>query len=209
MKSLQAYLIENLDQIEEGKIWDAIKNWFKELFEPSERPYDRYNPDNELTGAERENYIDYLKNNFDIDCCELKKVDTNSLSKIINPNGVKPDLENKYGFYKFIDSSKGTYMSIVYKDNQVKDTSTLIKYTSKGKTFEILDFQTIQEFMNVFTLKDLIKVIKEDESFKKSYNEIIFKESSDKDIYKQLINDCEFETEFDNELDTNIAKLSI
>ena len=63
--------------------------------------------------------------------------------------------------------------------------------------------------MNIFTLKDLIKVIKEDESFKKSYNEIIFKESSDKDIYKQLINDCEFESEFDNELDTNIAKLSI
>ena len=39
MITLQEYLIEHLD---EGKIWDSIKNWFKNLFEPSDKESDYF-----------------------------------------------------------------------------------------------------------------------------------------------------------------------
>lgn len=207
MKSLQQYLLENLDTIEEGKIWDAIKNWFKELFEPSDRPYDRYNEDNDISGANRENYISYLKDNFSIKNCEVKKVDKDDLKKIIYPNNHQPDLENKLGFYKFIDTKNGNFYSIVYKDDQVKDTPVLIK-VKEGEILEILDLQIISEFSNIFMLKDVIDLLVKSDDIK-NIKKIIFKENSDKDIYKQLINDCSFKEEFNDTENQNIAILEL
>ena len=212
MKSLQEYLIENLDTIQEGAIWDAIKEWFKSLFEPSERPYDRYG-DEEITGATQEDYINYLKDNFNVSNCEIKLVDHKSLNKLINPKGIKPDLENKRGFYKFIDYGKDKnidWIAIIYKDEKTKDCPCLIKSKKGSDVLEILDLQFIYEYANIFKLSSLITLLKDNkEVLGKDIEKIIFKESSDSDIYKQLVNDCEFEEKFDKDENTNIATLSI
>lgn len=216
MKSLQEFLIEEFEynniSIQEGAIWDAIKEWFKNLFEPSDRPYDRYG-DEEITGATEEDYIAYLKDNFNVSNCEVKKIDYKSLKKIISPKGVKPDLENKRGFYKFIDGSKDKgidWISIIYKDEKTKDCPCLIKTKILDGTIEIIDLQIIYEYVNIFKLDQVIDLLKNNkETLGKDIEKIIFKESSDKDIYNQLINDCDFEEEYNKDENTNIANLSI
>lgn len=212
MKSLQEYLIENLDTIQEGAIWDAIKEWFKSLFEPSDRPYDRYG-DEEITGATQEDYINYLKDNFNVSNCEVKLVDHKSLNKLINPKGIKPDLENKRGFYKFIDYGKDKnidWIAIIYKDEKTKDCPCLIKSKKGSDVLEILDLQFIYEYANIFTLNQLISLLKDNKDIiGKDIEKIICKESSDNDIYKQLVNDCDFEEKFDKDENINIATLSI
>ena len=65
MKSLQEYILENVDnEINEGNIWNSIKNWFKKLFEPSDRQFDRWNPDNKISGENLERYTQYIENTF-------------------------------------------------------------------------------------------------------------------------------------------------
>ena len=62
MITLQEYLIEHLD---EGKIWDSIKGWFKSLFEPSEKEFDRYGKEeNRIEGEKLVKFKKYLEENF-------------------------------------------------------------------------------------------------------------------------------------------------
>ena len=213
MKSLQQYLLEELEyndsNIQEGAIWDAIKNWFKSIFDPSDRPYDRYG-DEDITGATKQDYISYLQDNFAIDNCEVKMVDKKTLRKLINPKGVKPNQDTKEGFYKFMDieSNKSlTWISIIYKDEKTKDCPAIIKSKIVNeKTLEILDFQIISEYVNVFKVHQLFTLLKENISnISSEINKIIFKESSDKSIYNQLVNDCNYNSEFDKDDNTNIA----
>ena len=43
MKTLQDYILESIENdINEGKIWDAVKKWWNNLFEPSTKKYDKY-----------------------------------------------------------------------------------------------------------------------------------------------------------------------
>ena len=59
-------------------------------------------------------------------------------------------------------------------------------------------------------MNQLISLLKDHKDIiGKDIEKIIFKESSDNDIYKQLVNDCEFEEKFDKDENINIATLSI
>ena len=211
MKSLQQYLIERYEEdINEGAIWDAIKNWFKELFEPTDRPYDRYSSD--FDGAKKKNYISYLKENFSVTNLEIKKVLTEiELTKLISPNGHNPNIENKEGFYKIYNEKFGKdedfiWYGIIYKDDKVKDCCALFKCKIVNEKMNINTLQILPEYSNIFTLKKFIEFIKNSDEFI-NITKYVFSKDSDKSIYKQLINDCGFDEEYDKKTNKNIAVL--
>lgn len=207
MKSLQEYLLENID---EGKIWDSIKDWFKKLFEPSDREFDRYNPDNKISGINLNNYQKYLDENFDSKNLKLQQLDKKSLKTIVYPNGEEPNEDGEIGFYKFIDNvniSKDNteYYGFIYDEKNAKDTACLINCKHNGNNIELLNIQVIKEFMTLFPIKNALKLLLSIKQFTQEANQVIFKETTDKTLYKQLINDCEFESQYDKENNTNIA----
>ena len=214
MKSLQTYLIENLDNstIEEGKILDAIKEWFKNLFSPSKKKFDRYNPENQLIGTTLSDYKEYLKENFDIKNIDLKNINFDELKKIVYPNGNEPSIEDKVGFYDFIDNidnkDKDTdYIAYIYQESNIKDTACLINCIKSGKKIELLKIQVINEFENLLTIKEIIRLLKSNKELIEDIKEIFIKENTNKNLYKQLINDCDFESKYDENRNINIAKI--
>lgn len=201
MISLQQYLIEQYeysDSIQEGKIWDAIKDWFKDLFKPSENiefdRYNFYNDDNENAIQNLEDYKIYIKNNFNKKYCQVKLIESKYLENIIEPNGHKPDEESKTGFYKFIDDDKkGIYYAIFYLEkNKVKDIPCLLKVNKNNDNLEIINIQVIDEFVNVLSLKIVFDILLSS-TLLKDIKQIICKETTNKNLYNQLINDCDFE----------------
>lgn len=215
MKSLQSYILEHIDNdVNEGKILDAIKEWFKKLFEPSDRKFDRYNSDNGLNGTNLSNYETYLKDNFDIKNIEIKKLDLETLKKIVYPNGEEPNTEEQIGFYEFIDNidekeNNSDYFGLIYKDSEVKDTAVLLNSVNNGGKIEILKLQVIKEFINLLKLNDVIKLLKQNKEFIGTYKIMYIKQNTNKELYNQLINDCGFIEEYDKTKNENIAKLEI
>jgi len=213
MKSLQTYLIENLDNtIEEGKILDAIKEWFKNLFSPSKKKFDRYNPEKPLIGTTLSNYKEYLKENFNMKNIEIRYIGFDELKKIVYPNGNEPSIEDKVGFYDFIDNiddkDKDTdYFAFFYRESDIKDTACLVNCIKSNKRVELLKIQVVNEFENLLPIKDVIEQLKSNEEFIEDIKEIFIKENTNKNLYKQLINDCGFESEYDEKKNINIAKI--
>lgn len=211
MKSLQEYILENVDNdVNEGKIWDAIKDWFKKFFEPSDREFDRYNPDNKISGMNLENYQKYLEDNFDIKDLKFKEIRKKDLKNIVYPNGEEPNKDGEIGFYNFIDNvnnKKDTteYFGFIYEDKNVKDSPCLINCIHEGDKIELLNIQIIKEFINLFSIKQAINLLLSIKDFKQNAKQIIFKENTNKSLYQQLINDNEFEETFDKENNQNIA----
>lgn len=211
MKSLQTYILENIDQdINEGELWDSIKEWFKKLFEPTDKKFDRYNPDSDINGIILDEYIQYLDEHFDKKYLKLKKLTKEDLKKIVYPNGKEPNEEDQIGFYKFIDDvnkkdDKSLYFGFIYDEKNIKDTSCLINIIYKDNKIEILNIQILKEFNKYLPLKKIISLLIKNETFIKNCSAIFIKETTDKEVYKQLINDSEFEKEFDKKNNTNIA----
>lgn len=211
MKSLQEYVLENVDQnIGEGKVWDTIKDWFKSLFEPTDRKFDRYNPDNDISGLTLDEYIEYLDDNFNEKYLKFKKIDKKELKKMVYPNNIEPNKDGEIGFYNFIDNidkddDNTLYFAFVYDEKNIKDTVCLINCINKDNKIELLNVQILKEYIKFLPIKRIIDISIKDESFVNSAKSIFIQEKTDKNLYNQLINDCEFDKEYDKELNQNIA----
>jgi len=210
MITLQEYLIEHLDDIHEGQIWDSIKGWFKSLFEPSDKEFDRYGKDtNRIEGGNLVKFKKYLDENFSEKYIKIKQFDQKSLEKVIRPNGVEPNEEEKFGFYEFNGKldEKSQYFGLVYNNKNVKDTACLINSKNNGNDIEIIKLQVIQEFNKYLPIKNVIKLLKKSNEFVGQSKRFIVKEKVNKNLYNQVINDCDFEKLYEN--GENIAALKL
>lgn len=208
MITLQEYLLENLD---EGKIWDSIKDWFKSLFEPSDKEFDRYSKDeNSIEGENLIKYKKYLEDNFSEENIKIQKfTNLKDLKKAIYPNGIEPNREENFGFYEFTDEldKESDYFGLVYENSNVKDTTCLVNSKNNGDDIEIIKLQVIQEFLKYLPIKDVIKLLKESNEFTSGAKRLVVKEKKNKDLYNQVINDSKFEKLYENE--ENIAALKL
>lgn len=211
MQSLQEYLIENID---EGKIWDSIKNWFKSLFDSDDKEYSRYSKgQNELSGANLTNYKNYLKDNFNKSQIKIHKLTDSELKEVVFPAGVMPSKEYNFGFYDFSDYKKdknykdSDYIGYMYNTKNVSDTAVLIQIKYDKVDIEIIKLQIVEEFENLLKLNDIIKMLIENKEIIGDYKNIIIKEKTNKNLFNQVINDCDFTKEFEE--GENIAKLSL
>ena len=208
MQSLQEYLLENLD---EGKIWDSIKNWFKNLFEPSDKEFDRYGKEtNRIEGGNLVKFKKYLEENFTEDNIKIQLFENQkNLNKVIYPNGIEPNEDEEFGFYEFTGEldKESDYFGLVYEDRNVKDTACLVNSKSNGEDIEIIKLQVIQEFIKYLPVKNVIKLLKESNEFVNGAKRLVVKEKKNKDLYNQVINDCKFEKLYENE--ENIAALKL
>ena len=208
MQSLQEYLLENLD---ECKIWDSIKEWFKSLFEPSDKEFDRYGKEtNRIEGGNLVKFKKYLEENFTEDNIKIQPFENQkNLNKVIYPNGIEPNEDEEFGFYEFTGEldKKSDYFGLVYEDSNVKDTACLVNSKSNNKDIEIIKLQVIQEFIKYLPVKNVIKLLKESNEFVNEAKRLVVKEKKNKDLYNQVINDCKFEKLYENE--ENIAALKL
>lgn len=217
MKTLQEYIIESIenDQIDEGKVWDAIKSWFKNLFKGSTKKYDRWN-DN-FDGVANANFKTYIGENFNLSSVEIKLVPNNDVMDIVKPLGHTPTKENNDGFWKFVDdtptleqSKKIKYFSFMYNDKSTNDACALMKINTepRGKVlnnyFEIINIQIREEYITKLTLDKVVKLIKNSSEIRKlgKSGMFIYKYTTEKngylehdntDVYNKLLNDCGFE----------------
>ena len=208
MITLQEYLIEHLD---EGKIWDSIKGWFKSLFEPSDKEFDRYGKEeNRIEGEKLVKFKKYLEENFSEEYIKVQLFDDfKNLNKVIYPNGIEPNEEEKFGFYEFTgELDKETqYFGLIYDEKNVKDTACLVNSKLNKDDIEIIKLQVIQEFTKYLPIKDVIKLLKKSNEFIRQSKRFIVKEKVNKNLYNQVINDCNFEKLYEN--DENIAALKL
>lgn len=208
MITLQEYLLENLD---EGKIWDSIVGWFKNLFEPSDKEFDRYGKEaNRIEGENLVKFKKYLEENFTEENIEIQQFENlKNLNKVIYPNGIEPNEDEEFGFYEFTGEldEKSDYFGLIYKDKNVKDTACLVNSKSNGEDIEIIKLQVIQEFVKYLSIKNVIKLLKGSNEFVNEAKRLVVKEKKNKDLYNQVINDCKFEKLY--EKDENIAALKL
>ena len=131
MKTLQEYILESIDtdDVNEGKIWNAIKNWFSDLFNVSNKKYDRYSTLNDPLLIN--DYKEHLKNYFNSNKITVHIVKESELKKLINT-----DIKNKFtnettGFNEFINEpeakNKSQFYILHYKDSNINDIVCIIK----------------------------------------------------------------------------------
>ena len=209
MQSLQEYLIENID---EGKIWDSIKGWFKSLFDSEDKEFSRYTK-NSLKGAKLNKYREYLEENFSKEKVIIKKLTDSELKEIVYPCGIMPDKEFNFGFYNFVDYKQNKYykdsdyIGYMYNTKNVSDTLVLIQIKfNTDNTVELINLQINDDFSKVITFKDVINMLIKDKVIE-NYKIIVVKEQVNKDLYNQTINDCNFNKEQKN--GENISILTI
>lgn len=211
MKSLQEYLIEELEynDVNEGKIWDAIKEWFANLFSPSTKKYDRfrYDPDEYdkiFRGDNIEKYKKYLTSNFKLDKCKLMFVEQKNVKKIIAPNDMIPNEDDKLGFYKFIEdcltkelNKNDMFFALCYEDAEVKDVLALIKGRKDKFDLNLLKVQIITEYEKLIKLQNVIEFLLNSKDILKDKDFVKVKclEKDNKELYNKLLNDCDFTKE--------------
>lgn len=211
MITLQEYLIEHLDDIHEGQIWDSIKGWFKGLFEPSDKEFDRYGKDqNRIEGGNLVKFKKYLDENFSEEYIQIQEIDLKHLKNIIYPNGTEPNEEENFGFYEFNGKldEKSQYFGLVYNNKNVKDTACLINSKFNKDDIEIVKLQVIQEFNKYLPIKNVIKLLKKSNEFVGQSKRFIVKEKVNKNLYNQVINDCDFEKLYENGENIAVLKLN-
>ena len=202
MKRLQDYILEELEynnEINEGKIWNAIKKWWNNLFYSSgDKTYDRYSKDFDSDLCNE--YVTELKNKFSLNNIRIKKIVNNqALREIVNPNGVKPDIKKNTGFTDFIDetiSKDYVIYGISYITDDISDTAALIKVKNCDSSFkefsnylEILKIQIINEFTNVLSVNDILNKFAKsiiNDGFIYKYND------KNKELYNVLLDECNF-----------------
>lgn len=202
MKRLQDYILEELEynnEINEGKIWNAIKKWWNNLFYSSgDKTYDRYSKD--FDSDLRNEYVIELKNKFSLNNIRIKKIVNNqALREIVNPNGTKPDIKKNTGFTDFIDetiSKDYVIYGISYITDDISDTAALIKVKNCDSSFkefsnylEILKIQIINEFTNVLSVNDTLNKFAKsiiNDGFIYKYND------KNKELYNVLLDECKF-----------------
>lgn len=206
MQTLQEYIFENydIDNITEGKILDIIKNWFKKLFDPTEKKYDRY-ADTFNDNDNLRNYKDYIDSSFNIKDIKLINItSTKDLKYIVDKTIINNDTNSKQGFYRFYPVNKHEslhdvkYISFVYNNENVKDVCALFKYEIKDSInsnlhnyIKILNMQILPEYEHKFSIESMINLIHK--KFEGKYTVIyISKNYSDKKLFKTLHDECNF-----------------
>ena len=202
MKRLQDYILEELEynnEINEGKVWNAIKKWWNKLFYSSgDKTYDRYSKDFDSDLCNE--YVTELKNKFSLNNVRIKKIVNNqALHEIVNPNGTKPDIKKNTGFTDFIDetiSKDYVIYGISYITDDISDTAALIKVKNCDSSFkefsnylEILKIQIINEFTNVLSVNDILNKFAKsiiNDGFIYKYND------KNKELYNVLLDECNF-----------------
>ena len=197
MQSLQEYLIENID---EGKIWDSIKGWFKSLFDSEDKEYSRYTKDC-LKGNKLNKYHKYLDETFSKDKVTIKKLNDSELKEIVYPCGVMPNKEFNFGFYEFIDYKtnkyykESDYIAYIYNTENVSDSLVLIQVKfNTDNTLELINLQIADDFSNLISFEEVINMLVKSKAIE-NYKIIIVKEKVNKDLYNHTINDCNFNKE--------------
>lgn len=210
MQTLQSYLIDNID---EGKIWNAIKDWFKDLFNDNKK-YSRYaTGKNELSGSNLTNYKEYLQENFDKKSLKLYKLNDRELKEVVYPGGVMPSKEYNFGFYEFLDYKEdknykdSEYIGYLYNTKDVSDAAVLLQIKYSNVYIEIIKLQIIEEFEKLLTIEDIIKLLSKNKEIINNYKYIVVNESTNKNLFNQVINDCKFKKEFEE--GESLAKLSL
>lgn len=209
MKNLQTYILEELEYntVNEGKVWTAIKKWWNDLFSSSsDKKYDRYSSD--FDSSLYSDYVRELNNTFNIKNITITKINPSTLPKIVNPNGVKPDVQKNIGFTDFIDekiSTKYDIYGISYSSNDISDTAALIKVKkceleSFENYLEILKVQIVNEFENVLSLNKLLNVFSNYVKESKNIRGLLYK-GKNKSLFKNLIDNCNFTS---NKINDNI-----
>lgn len=196
MKSLQQYIIESIEtDVNEGKIWDAIKKWFSDLFSPSDKKFDRYNNDNTFDNNE---YVYYLEDHYNPNNIKMHKLSADALNNIVLDDEIHTNKKNDDGFWEFSDELKNTsdytYYALIYEDKNCKDTCCLIKLNEETQLYnncaEILKIQILKEFqkhISFYEVIDRLEVLLYD-----THNGIFIKKDKNKKIYDMTINDCDF-----------------
>lgn len=219
MKTLQEYILESIDtdDVNEVKVWDAIKNWFSDLFTVSNKRYDRYSTLNDPLLIN--DYKEHLKNYFNPDKITVHIVTGSELKKIINT-----DIKNEFssettGFNEFINEpepkNKSQFYILHYKDSNINDIVCIIKVKENNvlvsKYIEIEKLQISDLYSDLLKLNKIINIFKiylnKNTADKKiMYDGFYICKDVNEDLYNMVINDCDFEKEYIE--GENIAKLA-
>jgi hypothetical protein len=219
MKTLQEYILESIDtdDVNEGKIWDAIKNWFSDLFSVSNKKYDRFSTLNDPLLIN--DYKEHLKYYFDVKKITCHEIKASELKKIISTDLKNNITSETGGFNQFIDEpkerNKSQFYIFTYKDSNINDIVCIIKakhtdvLVSKYIEIEKLDISDF--YSDIVKLNKIISIFRTyvmDNSVNKktTYEGFYTDKSINNNIYNMLINDCYFKKELVNGKH-NIAKL--
>lgn len=180
-----------------------------------------------LSGAELEDFRQTVKKEFESKKCKILEIkEKNAYNEVISPKGAKPEERTNTGFWKFLnqpftDKEKHLWhFAVCWLIDQNKDKKAdskklldypaLITLYRRGVNVNIIKMQILKEYDNVLNYGDLMKLIEENApSLFKHAKYVQFFEKNDKDIYQKLINDFNFEHEYNEKLETNIAYLKI
>ena len=141
MKQINEYINENINHnlIEEGKIWNAIKSFFKKIFEPndnyylfkySNKKYDRFKNDGEYIAKHDDEFKKYIENNFTFECVSVGIKKPEKVQEIINIHdklNFTINENHKYYIGYFIDR-KTKDICFIIGTNPKGDIDPMIKY---------------------------------------------------------------------------------
>lgn len=203
MKDLNKYINENLQNniINEGKIWDAIKNFFKKifsqddnkyLFKPSKKKFDRFDPNDFIT-THNDEYKEYLKSNFNFKFLASDKKTPKLVKEIINHHDeLNFDIDESHTYYVGIFISKNIKDVVYIVDGEIFNKEE----KDNSKDYYIYNIHIINEYKEYISMKDISDILLNQKKEMK-WNEIeidnlIITEKDNKELYKQLIKDCNF-----------------
>lgn len=201
MENIRTYIIKEM-LIDEGKFLDIIKNWWNNLFKPTDKKFDRYNDNFLYAKNNKRDYDDYIKSSYDKNKITISKIVTvEEFNKIINPNNQKPDKDENIGFWEYIDDNfnkdKYEYYSFIYEDKKVKDVIAIIKLNTLSviseKYYEIDKLQIIQEYKSLFKISSLFNLMINNNKIVNKKQGFIYKKEKNTSFYNTLINKCEFD----------------
>ena len=203
MKHIQYYINENLqnDLINEGKILQAIKSWFKKLFEPTDKQYDRFRDHGQSIKKHPEEYKELINKEFDFEHIvhgPISYKEMNEQFEIYKGYDIELNKDHKYyeGFWVNAKVRDCIYLAdtIELKND---DTNYL-------QAYEILQILIKDEFKEKINIEDIINILL-DKYEKVKYNtglpkntKVIIKEKTNKDIYNIAINKCKFQKDEQN-----------
>jgi hypothetical protein len=156
MKSLQQYIYESYEDINEGKIFDAIKNWFKKLFEPTDKTYDRYTNHGKYISEHPKEYNQYLSKNFKWENVVTGSLDDNQYELVHKEN---PEFNIEFKKDKYYDYDIG-----FFTDKEVRDICYIIelKETHEEDNYigtEILNIQIAAAFKPYIKLENIFDIL--------------------------------------------------
>ena len=205
MKHIQYYINENLqnDLINEGKILQAIKSWFKKLFEPTDKKYDRFRDHGQSIKKHLKEYKELINKEFDF-------------RHIVHGPISYKDIKEQFEIYKGYDielNKDHKYFEGFWVNKLVRDSIYLVDLGDITKdddfenlsVYEILQILIKEEFKDKINIQNIINIMIDNEKNIK-YNtpisdfgqKVIIKEKTNKDIYNIAINKCGFKEDEQN-----------